>query len=207
MTHSLHRCGSRENLQNDFALLCIPELGYNHVHSPGKARRFLEIIKRYNPDNYGVITLGNKFTHSDEEIRQALDTAPAVFCVINTKAELAAILKDLKEEDLGLCVVVNGIYENVQECCRRAGLRPHTVNHSLGVWGKTDRLPDTATLEIITMCGHGQVSANLVHHLVERVEKRQISLREAVVTMAGPCVCGFFNTRRAEELLRERLKV
>ncbi len=207
MTHSLHRCGTRENLQNDFALLCIPELGYNHVHSPDKARRFLEIIKQYNPDNYGVITLGNKYTHTDEELIQALDSSPAIFSVINRKEDLIEIFKELKAEDLGLCVVVNGVYETIQECCREAGLQPHTVNHSLGVWGKTEKLPDNKTLEIITMCGHGQISSNLVRDLVERVKKQKISLREAVVTMAGPCVCGFFNTQRAEQLLREYLKI
>ncbi len=207
MTHSLHRQGTRENLQHDFALLCMPEIGYNHINSPEKARRFLEIIKPYHPDNYGVITLGNKYTHDDEEIKKALDTAPAIFCVINHKEDLVNIFKELRKEDLGLCVVVNGIYEIIEECCQKAGLQPHTTNHSLGVWGKTEKLPDAPALEIITMCGHGQVSANLVLDLVEKVKNKKISLREAVVTMAKPCVCGFFNTRRAEEILRNYLKV
>lgn len=201
MTHSLHRQGSPDNLKNDFCILCMPEIGYNHVHSNLKARRFLEIVKKYNPDNYGVITRGNKYTHNDSELIEALDMSPAIFCVVNTKEDLTSFLKELKEEDLGLCVVVNGVFETVQECCREAGLQPHTVNHSLGIWGRTDKLPSSKVLEIVTMCGHGQISASLVEHLVDQVRNEKISLREAAVTMAKPCVCGFFNTMRAEELI------
>ncbi len=201
MTHSLHRQGTVDNLKNDFCLLCMPEVGYNHIHSNLKARRFLEIIQKYDPDNYGVITRGNKYTHDDVELIEALDMSPAIFCVINSKENLTNILKDLKEEDLGLCVVVNGIYKTVQACCHEAGLQPHTVNHSLGIWGRTEKLPAKEVLEVITMCGHGQISAGLVEHLLEQVKHKKIPLREAAVEMAKPCVCGFFNTIRAEELI------
>ncbi|MBS4022453.1 MAG: hypothetical protein KGZ79_08530 [Dethiobacter sp.] len=205
MTHSLHRQGSKENLQDDFALMCIPTLA-TFNEAPQKAARFLEIIKKYCPDNYGVISRGNKYTHDDVALIEALNISPAIFCVINRKDDLTSIFRELKEDDLGLSVVVNGIYEIIEECCQQAGLQPHTVNHSLGVWGSTDKLPSKETLEIITMCGHGQVGTNLVYHLLEEIKKGKISVREAAETLAKPCICGFFNTKRTESLLKQILK-
>lgn len=206
MTHSLHRQGTEENLKNDFALMILPQFGYNHEFSNLKAKRFLEIIKKYDPDNYGVITLGNKYTHSDEEVINALDTAPCIFCIVTSKESLTAIFKDLKEEDMGISIVVNGVYCIIQECCREAGLEPHTVNHSVGIWGRTEKLPSNEVLEVITMCGHGQVSAHLVEELVRRVRDNKMTLRDAAVELAKPCVCGFFNTQRAELLMKGMIK-
>ncbi len=204
MTHSLHRQGTPDNLSCDFCVMCIPELGYNHLHANEKARRFLEIVLKYNPANYGVITCGNMYTHSLEAIKEALDQAPALFCVLTSEAALEGVLREVKDQDLGLSVVVAALYDMVAQICRKVGLEPHTVNHSLGIWGRTDKLPPRDILEFTTMCGHAQVSANLVSDLIKQVSKGLLTPREAAIRMAKPCVCGFFNTERAERLMQSR---
>ena len=54
-----------------------------------------------------------------------------------------------------------------------------------------------------TMCGHGMVSFNLVRRMVVDVQNKRLSLQEAAIIMAKPCVCGIFNPKRAENLLRQ----
>ena len=201
MTHSLHRQGTRESLSRDFCVMCLPELGYNHLNSNQMASRFLDIVLRYNPANYGVITCGNMYTHDLETIRKGLDQSPAIFCVLTSEEALEGALRELKEQDLGLSVVVAALYDLVAGGCGKVGLDPHTVNHSLGVWGKTEKLPPGEVLEITTMCGHAQVSSFLVESLMESVKNGKISAREAALQMARPCVCGFFNPQRAERLM------
>ncbi len=44
MTHTLHRVGSRENLQKDWVFLCMPSKDINHVGSGPKLRRFLDTV-------------------------------------------------------------------------------------------------------------------------------------------------------------------
>lgn len=201
MTHSLHRQGNRENLSRDFCIMCLPELGYNHLYANEKAALFLDIVRKYNPANYGVITCGNMHTHDLESIRKGLVQSPAVFCVLTSEEALEGVLREVKEQELGLSVVVAALYDLVAGVCQKAGLEPHTVNHSLGIWGRTEKLPPGNVLEIATMCGHAQVSAGLVESLLDLVKKGEISPREAAVRMSRPCVCGFFNPERAQRLL------
>lgn len=201
MTHSLHRLGSVESLTDDFCFMCIPERGVNSNTAPAMARKFLSIVKKYNPANLGVITCGNMYSETEENIINGLNTSPAIFCVLTAQESMEACLSDLKEADLGLSVVVTAVYDMVANACEKAGLKPHTVNHSLGIWGNREKLPPKELLEVTTMCGHAQVSANLAKHLIEEIAQGRTTVREAAITLAKPCVCGYFNPHRAEHLL------
>jgi hypothetical protein len=77
----------------------------------------------------------------------------------------------------------------------------HSVEHSLGFWGATDRLPEREVLEFHTLCGHGMVSFNLIRKMVEYVGLRRLTPKEAAKIMGKCCECGVFNTVRAEILL------
>lgn len=52
-----------------------------------------------------------------------------IHAVFKDPDSLVAMLKTLKVEDLGLSVVVSGLFEKVRTCCRQAGIEGHTVNH------------------------------------------------------------------------------
>jgi hypothetical protein len=111
------------------------------------------------------------------------------------------VLIELKEADLGLSVVVSGIYKTVDECLEIAELKHHTANFSLGIWGKTEKLPEEEILEITTMCGHGMIATNLVRAMIEEVSAGRKTPDEAARLLAPNCTCGIFNPSRTARLL------
>ena len=113
------------------------------------------------------------------------------------------VLKDLKEADLGLSVVVSGPFGCVGELCLAAGLSPHSVDYSGAIWGRRDKLPPDEILEVTTMCGHAMVASNLVKSLVDEVKSGGRSAEDAGKELARVCECGIFNPLRAAELLKE----
>ena len=126
-----------------------------------------------------------------------------VHAVYRSRDQVIKVLKDLKEEDLGLSVTVSGLMENVHECCHNVALTPHTIVMSLGIWGRTDLLPEEKILKVATMCGHGLVSYNLVRELAGQVRGGRLTARKAGEMLAKPCICGVFNPERATELIEE----
>ncbi|MCL4371473.1 MAG: hypothetical protein M1380_11315, partial [Chloroflexi bacterium] len=81
---------------------------------------------------------------------------------------------------------------------------PHTINYSLGVWGKKELLPSEEVLAVTTMCGHHQVSPQFVQRQVELVRKGRKSPEKAARELALYCPCGIFNQVRAAKLLEEQ---
>jgi len=199
MTHSLHRRGTRESLSEDYVMLCLPAVGVNDEGHAPKLKKFLEIAVRYDPVNIGAIKLGNMYSHSKEEVIAA---SQAVTHAVFVKPEqVTSMLKDLKEADLGMSVVVSGIFENVDKCIEKAGLKHHTANFSLGIWGNTKRLPSDDILEVATMCGHAMISANLIKSMVDEIKAGRKTPDEAARVLAPQCACGIFNPARAAKLL------
>ena len=199
MTHSLHRRGTRESLNEDYVMLCLPAVGVNDEGHAPKLKKFLEIAVRYDPVNIGTIKLGNMYSHSKEQVvEEAQAVAHAVFV---KQEQVTGVLKDLEEADLGMSVVVSGIYENVDQCLEKAGLKHHTANFSLGIWGKTEKLPPDEILEVATMCGHAMISSNLVKSMVDEIKAGRKTPDEAAKVLAPQCACGVFNPARAARLM------
>jgi len=112
-------------------------------------------------------------------------------------------LRELKDRDIGVSIVVSGVHEDVEKLSLEVGLSPHTVEHSLGTHGKTERLPGENILEITTMCGHALVSPNLVVEMAEQIQRGKLTYHEAAVELSRICDCGIFNPGRAEKILRK----
>ncbi len=201
MTHTLHRAGTQQNLSDDFTILCMPARGVNVTGSGLKMRRFLEIASMNNAVNIGDIDTGNLYVASQESIIGNVRDGGIVHAVFACKKDVLAVLTQLKEEDLGMSVVVQGLCEEVYALTEKAGLQPHTVNHSLGRWGRQELLPEPEVLEITTMCGHALVSAKLVAHLADRIAHGRTSPESAARELARQCICGIFNPTRAQRLL------
>lgn len=85
------------------------------------------------------------------------------------RKKVVNVLKKLKEEDLGMSVVVTGLRDKVEEICAEAGLTPHSADLALGIFGDTDKLPDEDTMCYTTMCGHAMISAGLVKQIRKAV--------------------------------------
>lgn len=207
MTHSLHRAGTVEDLGCDYVIIMRPEKGYNQKGSVGISREILQLFRECGAVNItgarGKNYKGNILQTSLETISDAFVDSNAPYCVFDTKEKLESFLREMKKRDYGLSVVVSGIYDDIKAICDRIGIQPHTTNHSLGIWGNASLLPNGPVLEIVTMCGHGQVSRYLVDDLVEQIKAGSMSIEEAAIELGKPCLCGLFNPKRAAMLLRK----
>jgi hypothetical protein len=202
MTHTLHRTGSPESLSRDYVLLFMPSKDINHVGSGPKLRRMLEICLENGAIRIGDCRLGNEYYQGGlDKLLAHVEDRAVVHGVFNDPDKMVAALKQLKAEDLGLSVVVSGLFEKVRECCGKAGLTPHTVNNTLGRWGQTDRLPSQAVLEVNTMCGHGMVTVKLIEDTAAKVKSGEMTAEQGAERLFKPCMCGIFNADRAAKLL------
>ena len=203
MTHTLHRRGDNASLSEDYVMLIMPARGVNFDGSEEKMRQIWEVISSYEGElaNFGNTSNGNSHQTTMEVLKKA--TSWIAHAVFKDRETLKACLKELKERDFGISVVISGLYEDVERLCAEVGLFPHTVEHSLGIHGNTERLPDENVLEITTMCGHAMVSPNLVTHLVAEIDEGKTTYEEAAKELSRMCDCGIFNPYRAEKLLRK----
>jgi hypothetical protein len=204
MTNTLHRRGAPDSLKHDYVLFVHTAKGINREGSAPKIREFMEICRKYNPVNMGDVKQGSML--QDDITAGGLiagmgdgTVGSAVFTDLDT---LQKVVEELIRADLGLCINISGLLEEVRECCRKAGITRHSAEHSLGIWGAKDRLPEREILEFNTMCGHGMVSFNLIRKMIEEVRMRRLTPRQAARLMAKCCECGAFNPVRAEALLK-----
>jgi hypothetical protein len=207
VTHSLHRVGTIEDLGCDYVMIIRAEKGYNQEGSAEKCKEIMKLFQKHGAVNItgarGKNYKGNLLETSLDSIVEAFKDGNSPYCVFDTKEKLESFLSEIKEKDYGLSVVVSGLYDVVKSICDKIGLAPHTTNHSLGIWGNTSLLPDGPVLEITTMCGHGMVSRYLVDDLVKKIKTGTLSVENAAIELGKPCLCGLFNPKRAEMLLRK----
>ena len=204
MTHTLHRMGSTGNLSEDYVVLMMPSKDINHVGSGRKLRRFLQMALDNGAIKIGDARLGNQYHQGGvSKVLQNVEDRAVVHAVFRDTESLARTLLAVKEADLGLSVVVSGLFGEVEKCCKRVGLEKHTVNLSMGRWGRTENLPPQEILEINTMCGHGMVTVGLIEEVIADVKNKRCTLEEGAERLFRPCVCGIFNPHRAAQLLRE----
>ena len=204
MTHTLHRRGTEESLKNDYVLLVTAASGINHVGSLDKLRKVLEVIWDVGPANVGSQHLGTILQgYSMEEIKAALNEVPRIRCSFSSKEKMREIIRRLLELDLGMSVTVEGPTGDIVEMSRELGIKPHSINLSLDIWGKKESLPSEEVLEFVTMCGHGLISQHLVKKVIEDVKNGRKTPQKAAIEIGIPCVCGIYNPDRAVQLLEK----
>ncbi len=205
MTNTLHRQGSLESLKHDYVIFAHTAKGITREGSAPKLQEFMRICLKHHPVNMGDLEQGNM--HQDDIDIQSLiahqedgSGATAAFTDLDT---LRKVIEELIRADLGLSINVSGLMDEVQQCCRRAGIERHSAEHSLGFWGAKDRLPEREIMEFNTLCGHGMVSFNLVRKMIDYVKLKRLTPKKAAHIMAKCCECGAFNPVRAEMLLEK----
>lgn len=203
MTHTLHRLGSDEELlKQDYVVLVMPSKDINHEGSGPKLKRFLKMAQESGAIKLGDCRLGNEYHQGGlDNLLANVEDRAVVHAVFKDQEALIDLLKKMKAADLGMSVVVSGLFDEVNKCCQAADLTPHTINQSLGRWGNTARLPEQGIVEVQTMCGHGMVSVNLIKKMVDRVKKGKLTPEKAAENLFKPCMCGIFNPHRAARLL------
>ncbi len=219
MTNTLHRYGSAESFRDDLIVFAMPTRGLNDADCVEKLRMFLRLALKHHPVNLGDARKGGIYQPSprlnplahwrrpepprEEEILERIDGPTTVSAVFDNSKDVTAFLHDLKEADLGLSVNISGLMDEANACCQKVGITRHSIEYSLGFRGQVDRLPERRVLELSTMCGHGMVSANFAKKMVDWVKENRRTPAEAARAMARFCVCGVFNTTRAERTLEQ----
>jgi len=205
MTNTLHRQGTLENLKNDYVIFAHTAKGITREGSAPKIQEFMQICLKYHPVNIGDGKQGN-IHQEDIDIQKLISNqgdgagAAAVFTDLDT---LQKVVEELIRVDLGISIIISGLLDEVQQCCKKVDIDRHSVEHSLGFWGSKDRLPEREILEFNTMCGHGMVSFNLIRKMIEYVKLGRLTPEKAAKIMAKCCECGVFNPVRAEILLEK----
>jgi len=209
MTHTLHRFGNREK---DIPWLITPRVGVNTDNLIEKLEKAIEII-----DNSGIKMWGFGASKNSlmiprgkliQELREAAVKSPGVARlrgVCTSREQLRQFLKLLKEADLGFSVTISWTIKDALEICKELNIKPHSINISLGVWGRKELLPNEKILEITTMCGHGMVSPRFVEYLINEVRNGRMKPQAAATLLARQCPCGIFNVERAEGIINELL--
>lgn len=204
MTHNLHRAGTPESLADDFVLLFMTAHGFNDEGSAAQLKRCLEVCIENGAIKIGDAKTGAHLTGNTTpaQVVAALEDRSVPHGVFDDSAKLVAALKQLKTEDIGMSAIVSGLKNKVVQCCKEAELTPHTINESLGRWGRVELLPDDDVLALHTMCGHGMITVSLIEEVAAQVKAGKLTPEEGAEKLYRPCGCGVFNTHRAADLLR-----
>ena len=202
MTHTNHRRGSVEDLSRDYVITTMAAKGVNVAGTGERMKKFYEIVMKYNPAFVGDAAKGNQLTYGVKAMLEGSDDKTIGHAVFRDADTVAAVIKDLIDAGFDRSVVVSGLFDNVKECCHKAGIdTPHTIEYSLGTWGKTEKMAPMEELEVMTMCGHAQVPGTLVRHMAEQVKAGRLTAKDAGLRLGHQCTCGVFNVARAAELV------
>ncbi len=205
MTHTLHRSGSFESLLNDYIVVAKAANGINSDGAKMKLSIFMKSAIEHGAINGGHGRGGCVYSHSLEHVLEKITDHSTVTVVFDDQSKMFNLIDFLIEKDLGLSIVISGIAETVNDYCKHKGIVPHSIKHSLGIFGKLSFAEDKI-LNITTMCGHSLIGIPLVKKLTESVISGKITAEEASLDMAKICKCGIFNPKRGEQLIQELIK-
>jgi hypothetical protein len=228
MTNTLHRYSehyafeppsSPRPVRDDYIVFAMCSRGANDDNLVEKYRTFLRLALKHHPVNIGDATKGGMLRprqdmnptahwqrdhHPDpEQVIAGIEGHTTVAAVFDNYEAMKRFVEDLRVADLGISINISAPIDDARRCCQEAAIIRHSVEYSLGFRGRVDRLPDSTTLELTTMCGHGMVSANFARKMVEWVKENRRSPEAAARYMARFCVCGVFNTARAERIIKQ----
>lgn len=202
MTHSLHRRGKIEDLREDYVVVAMTSKENKEATKP-VLKDVAKIYFEVGVSNTGSsgLEINIPMGFDKEWFIESIPKSHGLLCSFSSKAKLREALKKLKEADLGISITVSGVIDEVIPMAQEVGLKPHTINLSLGIIGKTEKLPDEEILQYNTMCGHALISNNLIRKGIGDVLCGSKTAREASMMIAKPCVCGIYNLDRSDLML------
>ncbi len=219
MTHTLHRFGAAEDLEDDFIVLAMPARSLDARVAVERQKEFLRLALRHDPVNIGDTSHGSWFRGErrfgpsvhwrrptrpqPDDVIQDIDGPAPVTAVFDNYEALRDFIAALQEADLGLSINISALSSRAVECCASLGIPRHSVEYSLGFMGRTERLPDERTLRLSTMCGHGMIGHPLAGKMMALVKAGRRTPEEASRTLARFCNCGAFNPHRAARIMKD----
>jgi hypothetical protein len=219
MTNTLHRYGTAESFRDDYVIFAMCCRGKNDQGALPKLKKFLEMAVPFRPVNLGDARHGgairpnrslNPTAHWNRErapdfqaVIDGLDTPTTVAAVFDNRPTAEAFLQKVREADLGLSINISTSVDGADQCCHAAGIPRHSVGYSLGFEGKTEKLPNSQVLTLMTMCGHGMIASSLAKKMIDWVKEGRRTPDEAVTYLSRFCSCGVFNPARAKRVLED----
>jgi len=125
--------------------------------------------------------------------------------VYANEEDILNTIKEIKVLELGIPIVVAGLFDDVFDICDKVEIKPHTVNLCAGTFGNLELLPEPPILELVTMCGHGRVSSNLARDLMDKVRKSDMTPEEAALELGKQCTCNILNPIRAAKIISDTI--
>ena len=144
MSHTLHRRGTPDSLSRDYVVFAMSAKGINAENSKYALKEFLDIVTQFNWVNMGDMKTGGYYLVGKDAIMEGVQDTSIVHGVFTSKEDMKAAVKALKEADLGVSITISGIINEVRDGIMAEGLAPHTVEVSMGIKGRTDKLPEGA---------------------------------------------------------------
>lgn len=219
MTNTLHRYGAAESFRDDYVVFAMCCRGKNDKDALPKLRRFLEMAVPFKPVNLGDARHGGALRPSQsmnptahwnrdrtpdlQAVVDGLDAATTVAAVFDNRPAAEDFVTAVRQADLGLSINVSTSIDGADQCCHAAGIPRHSVGYSLGFEGKTEKLPNTQVLTLMTMCGHGMIASSLAKKMIDWVKEGRRTPEEAVSYLTRFCSCGVFNPSRAVRVLED----
>jgi hypothetical protein len=206
MTHSLHRQGTIGDLKKDYTFIV------RAIKSEGflpNLEKVLDVMLSEEPVNMGCSSLEKCSAAGlkTKDLKASLSKNLRFVCTFSDKDKVIKVLKKLKDADAGVSVVIGGLIKEIVGMSEGVGLKPHTANISLGLFGKKKSLlPGYKTLCLTTMCGHGMVSTRLSESVSEKVKSGKMTPKEGAYLLAKNCQCGLVNLERCEDIFEDSEK-
>jgi hypothetical protein len=217
MTNTLHRFGPAESFDDDFIVFAIPTKVKKDPDAVPKLHRFLELALQFDPVNLGDARHGGAIRPSKHlgpmshwtrdnkpdfrKVIEGVNVPTTCAAVFDKKENAEKFVRSVKEADLGISVNVSTSIDGALDCCEFAELSRHSVGYSLGFEGKTEKIPDSDTVMLSTMCGHGMISHSLAKKMICFVKENRRTSEEAAAILTRFCSCGIFNPSRAKRIL------
>ncbi|MBA3029773.1 MAG: hypothetical protein FP816_13340 [Desulfobacteraceae bacterium] len=199
MTHTLNRTGlASPESSNEFIFLCMIPAAWKGTKT-AEMVEICDILLKHKPDNMIGIPAGL----DEEGLRKMAANATILTAAFNNPVSIQNAVKEVKDKNLGVSIVLSGLFDGINTLCSNIGACEHTHNISLGVFGKADRLPDESVLEITTQCGHALISSLYVEHVVKSIKKGKLTCEEGMKMLVKPCVCGIANPKRIKNSLEK----
>ena len=111
MTHSLHRCGKMQ--EKDFVWLLYHVKGVNDANLVERLRKAIAIIEEVGSVNWGDVKSGPVVSVSAAEIKEKLTEKSRIRGAFTSRDQVTKFLKKMKEADLGFCVIISGLLDQV----------------------------------------------------------------------------------------------
>lgn len=198
MTHTLNRRGLDERRPGEeICVLCMIHYKQRNEETAEAMKEVAAAIIRHQPNNI----MGAPLDAPPAFIIAMSAASGVITAVFTDKNSVGNLVREIKAINPGISIVLSGLFPDVRDICRSAGLTEHTSNYALGISGNESLLPDHVTLEIATQCGHGLVSRHYIKHIARRIAEGKMTAREGAALLSKPCVCGIVNKKRTEEIL------